>query len=356
MIFFFWENFLFLKVFINAYFLPNINYPKVFYGGARKGSLGGPLVKVKKLEEFFPEQHFRFNIIYLLSNSLYLSPKSIYVLKKKNIPIVLNQNGVYYSQWFKGNWEKENSRMSKFYHSADYVLWQSKFCRKAADKFLGKRLGFGEIIYNSVNTSIFKPAKKTDKKTFSFLITGNITKNSNYRISSVLYAINELINDYKFINLKIAGKIEDKRYFLKQIKFLKLENHVHFFSKYTQREAPKIYQNVDAYITMAYQDNCPTAVLEAMACGLPILYSSSGGIPELVDKNSGLGLKVSENWKETIVPSRQSIKEGMIKIIENKSEMSSAARNRTIENFDSRDWIKKHEVIFESLIKKQNNF
>ena len=69
---------------------------------------------------------------------------------------------------------------------------------------------------------------------------------------------------------------------------------------------------------MAYQDNCPTAVIEAMSCGLPILYSNSGGISELVDKNSGLGIKVSENWHTTKIPSRNAISYGMKEIIENK--------------------------------------
>ena len=57
----------------------------------------------------------------------------------------------------------------------------------------------------------------------------------------------------------------------------------------------------DAYVTMSFQDNCPTAVIEA-SCGLPILYSSSGGIPELVGKNSGIGLEVTEDWEKINVP------------------------------------------------------
>ena len=58
---------------------------------------------------------------------------------------------------------------------------------------------------------------------------------------------------------------------------------------------------------MSYQDNCPTAILEAMACGLPILYSSSGGVPELVGEEAGLGIHVEENWHQTKVPSKSDI-------------------------------------------------
>ena len=53
---------------------------------------------------------------------------------------------------------------------------------------------------------------------------------------------------------------------------------------------------------MTYKDNCPTAVLEAMSSGLPIIYSASGGIPELVDNNSGIGLEVESSWSEIKTP------------------------------------------------------
>ena len=122
--------------------------------------------------------------------------------------------------------------------------------------------------------------------------------------------------------------------------------------KYLQEEAPKIYQYADAYITMSYQDNCPTAVLEAMATGLPILYSSSGGVPELVGKDAGLGIKVPENWYKTKVPEKFLISNGMKEIIENKRSMSQASRTRAVEFFDIKDWINKHKMIFEKLLEK----
>ncbi len=342
-----------IKLIYNYLFVSSnfsIKNPKLYYGGSLIGNIGGPLVKIKKLNHFFPEHNWNFNIIYLLSNSIDISSFSINLMRRKKVPIVLNQNGVFYPEWFKGNWRKENQRMSRIYHSADYVLWQSNFCKKASEKFLGKRLGNGEILYNAVNTSIFTPANKSENKFFTFLITGNIRKNSNYRILSVLYALKELLSESNNIQLIIAGLIEDRTYINLNIRQLKLEDHIKFIEKYSQKDAPKIYQKADAYITMSFQDNCPTAVLEAMASGLPILYSSSGGIPELVGKESGLGIKVKENWEQTIVPHKSDICNGMKEIIDKKIIMSQASRIRAIEFFDIQNWIIKHKNIFEKLL------
>ena len=63
--------------------------------GAIKGDFGGPYVKIKKLNNFFPEIKSHFNIVYALSNFPNLTLRTINILKKK-IPLILNQNGVFY--------------------------------------------------------------------------------------------------------------------------------------------------------------------------------------------------------------------------------------------------------------------
>lgn len=326
------------------------NKARVFYGGSISGDIGGPLVKKRKLKALYPENFRNFNLVYLLSNHSFVSKHSLNLIKKRKIKIILNQNGVYYKSWFKGDYLAKNKEMSYAYHLADYVFWQSKFCRETSDLFLGKRIGDGEILYNSVDTNFFKPRLK-NKKFFDFLITGNISRISNYRIISVLKALKELKKSFKNIRLIIAGNIEDRIFLEHKSDQMNLAKYISFIGKFSQSEAPNIYNLADAYITMTYKDNCPTAVLEAMSCGLPILFSSTGGIPELVDKNSGVGLEVSSSWEEIKEPSTKKIISGMISIINNRKSMSDSARLRVLENFDIKYWKKRHEYIFNKLRK-----
>ena len=350
---------IYTNVFLNSFLKQNhfsTKKPKLYYGGAPKGNIGGPLVKIKKLNYIFPGNTWNFNIVYLLSNTLCLPFDSLKIIKQKNIPIILNQNGVFYEAWFKGNYKKENLRNSQYYHFVDYVIWQSNFCKKASEKFLGPRVGKGKVLYNSVDTEKFIPKEKklNYKKRFNLLITGNIRKNNNYRILTVIDALKDLIKENNFIHLIIAGFIQDKKFLLEKIINFGLTENIHFIEKYSQKDAPKIYQNADAYITLSYQDNCPSAVLEALSTGLPVIYSASGGIPELVDKSSGIGLKVKEDWKEIIVPKKTDIQNGILKIIENQDEMSLAARSRAINFFDIKKWYKAHSDLFEELLSESN--
>ena len=351
----YWNFKVFITVYLNFSFKDNkkkyISTPEVYFAGAEIANIGGPYLKVKKLQNFFPENRRKFNLIYALSNSPKLTVQSIKILKKRKIPIVLNQNGVFYPSWYKENWKNQNLLISKVYHSADYVFWQSNFCKKAANKFLGERIGKGEVLYNAIDTKTFFPIKKSSDSIFRFLITGNISKNNNYRVYSVMESLKDIVKCNKNIHLYIAGIIEDLDYLNFEVEKFNLGRFITFLGPYSQKDAPKIYQKVDAYITMSFQDNCPSAVIEAMSCGLPILYSSSGGIPELVGKNSGIGLKVPENWEKVNVPTKQEIREGILKIMANEKSMSYCARERAVKLFDIRSWIKRHEEVFDFLIK-----
>ncbi len=64
--------------------------PAVFYGGARSGDIGGPLVKIKRLSHSFPEHLWRFNTVYILSNAAYLPATALELFRKKRIPTVHN--------------------------------------------------------------------------------------------------------------------------------------------------------------------------------------------------------------------------------------------------------------------------
>jgi glycosyltransferase involved in cell wall biosynthesis len=54
-------------------------------------------------------------------------------------------------------------------------------------------------------------------------------------------------------------------------------------------QMPKYYRLMDVLVSPSLHDGLPNAVLEAMACGLPIVGASAGGIPDVViDGESGL--------------------------------------------------------------------
>jgi glycosyltransferase involved in cell wall biosynthesis len=324
----------------------------VFYGGARVGSLGGPLVKVGLLSQRFPERRIGFSLFYLLSNAIYLPQGVIDHTLRAGVPVALNQNGVFYPAWYPQGWEQENARMARLHAAASHVFYQSEFCRRCALRFLGARGGPAEVLYNAVDTERFTPAHDVVRRPFTFLLTGKISKVTGYRVTSAIEGLAAARRGGLDLRLTVAGAIDpDVDAAVRALAQQRgLAAAVAFTGPYTGQDAPGIYRSADAYLITKHNDPCPNVVLEALASGLPVLYAASGGVPELVGEAAGIGLPVEESFHKDLWPSPDAIADGMARIITSRETMARAARARATESFGQNPWLDRHEALFRKLV------
>lgn len=326
---------------------------RLWYGGARIGDVGGTLVKLKRLTARFPERRWGYNLVYLLSNAPYLTPRALQLLKRRRVPIVLNQNGVFYPAWFAGDWRAMNARMAHAYHAADHVFWQSAFCRDAAERFLGPRKGPGEILFNAVDTRRFVPAAgQRVPGPFRFLMTGKLDRHMLYRPQAAIEGLAIARRQGLDARLILAGHFDPEvaQMIATRSAELGLSTEVELRGPYTQDQAPTIYAAADAYLALTFNDCCPNAVIEAMACGLPVLFNASGGTPELVGPAAGVKLEVEPGWERVQVPSPDAVAAGMIRIASGRDGMAGAARARAVDTLDIHSWLARHEAVFGALL------
>ena len=343
-----------LLVVINSFFKDiNKDQIKVFYGGSFTGNLGGTLVKIKRLKKNFQNNYFGYNCVYLLSNSIYLNKHAIRNLKQNKIPIIHNQNGVFYKGWYGNGWEQKNAEMSYQFHSADYVFYQSNFSKNCSEIFLGKREGPGEILYNAVDTNFFKPIKKKDLNSdLKILVTGKYQEHLYDNLEFSIHILKKLIDNKFKANITFAGYYDNqikKRLINLSLRY-GITDKINFSGVYSQENANYLYNSSDLYFYFVHQSNCPNSVIEAMSCGLPVICQNTGGLPEIVNKESGICLKTRESWDKPHLPSVDDAFFAFEKIINNYSEYSNNSINKVKSDHNINNWIKKHKEIFKKFI------
>ena len=129
-----------------------------------------------------------------------------------------------------------------------------------------------------------------------------------------------------------------------------LSGRVRLLPAYTQDEAPGLYRAADILIHPKYNDPCPTVPIEAMACGLPVVGSRSGGMEELVPTGAGALIDVPRGYEREHWPSGAAVADAVVRVAADWERYSSAARENAVARLDIGRWLDRHEALFNELL------
>jgi glycosyltransferase involved in cell wall biosynthesis len=335
---------------------PRRGEPAVNYGDTEvtesAGIVRGGRVKLRHFAEEFPAAVQDFNLLYLVSSA---PPKFALDLiswaKERGVKFVWNQNGVAYPAWYGARVEELNGPMRVLRQQADFIFYQSEFCRQCAEHFLGPADAPGEIAFNCVDTAQFSPGPMLDAHPCQLLAAGSHYE--SYRVISVLETVAELTRRGLAVELHLAGKLAwagAEAEVMRKIRALGLSKKVRRTAAYRQEEAPAIYRNAHILLHPKYKDPCPTVPIEAMACGVPVIGSASGGMPELVSREAGRLIDVPESWEKNYWPAPLAMADAVEAIMSSWPAYRAAARANAEARFSKEDWLAKHRRVFHSLI------
>jgi glycosyltransferase involved in cell wall biosynthesis len=324
--------------------------PRVYYGHDRipepHETRQGGLAKLHRLAREFPNTPSGFNVLYLGSNTLPPDRRALLALaRRRRIPLVWNQDGVAYPAWHGPGWERVNAPMAAGLRAAAHVLYQSAFCKLAADRYLGEPRGPWEVLHNAVDTAVYTPGTPPERPTL--LVAG--THHQRYRLEVALRALVLLPEE---VRLLVAGEPAwgpgARRETEALVAQLGLGHRVELLGAYREHEAPALYRRAGVLLHPKVMDPCPNVVVEALACGLPVVFSDNGGTPELVG-DAGAGVPAALDWERDRPPSPEAFAAAAARVLERRDELALRARARAVERFDVRPWLARHRALFEEL-------
>lgn len=138
-----------------------------------------------------------------------------------------------------------------------------------------------EIIPNGVDTSRFKPKlRNNDSNDLRILSVARLIQRKRHDI--LIEAIGGL-DDSVNTTISIIGDGDEKEKLTKLVNDYDLTNKVDFNYFVPRSEMPRFYSNADLFILVSEHEAMPNVVLEAIASGLPVISSDTGGVDQLVE-------------------------------------------------------------------------
>lgn len=156
-----------------------------------------------------------------------------------------------------------------------------------------------QVVLNSIDKEKFSPQEKRPVAVLRGFDSGKetilVSVGNIRRIKGYQYII-EMMHQYNESNLKLimVGEGADLKWMKNLAKTYNLENKIFFAGKVSDSELIEIYNTADIFIlpSVWHSEAFGIVNIEAMACGLPVLASRIGGIPDVVeDGKTGLLFK-----------------------------------------------------------------
>lgn len=314
----------------------------------------GGAVKLTYLAENFPHHFPSANLLYAVSSVAHpLQMEILQTAKRKGLQIVVNQNGVAFPAWEGANYEDSNRSLRQLISFADFIIYQSQFCKDSAERYIFPPDVPNEIIYNPVDTRLFSPdACPAKPVTLTLLLGGN--QYEKYRLELALQTLKALHREIPNAKLIVTGNLwlprdEADAWTKQTLHDMNLKEHVTFTGTYAQTGAPALYSQAHLLLHTKYADPSPGLVLEAMALGMPVVHLDNGGVPELVG-DAGIGVHVEHDWNKINLPDPQAMADAVLQVYARREEFSQKARQRAEDLFSLEKFVAKHKEIFEKVL------
>jgi glycosyltransferase involved in cell wall biosynthesis len=140
-------------------------------------------------------------------------------------------------------------------------------------------------IANQIDTSQFRFRQRRPLRPV-FLSNRNLE--SHYGVDRVLRAFAMIQSKVRQAQLTVAGDGSQNRALKALASKLELKNTT-FIGRVDPASIVDIYDAADVYLNASEIDNQPLSILEAFSCGLPIVTTGAGGIPDMVrDGETGM--------------------------------------------------------------------
>jgi glycosyltransferase involved in cell wall biosynthesis len=210
------------------------------------------------------------------------------------------------------------------------------------------------VIHNGVDVDKFQPAsdKRKVKAELGFspddiaiLSVGRLyARKGLFTLIESMPAVVRKFRNAKFI-ISGKGQSNEMKKLVNHATRLGVKDNMIFTGYFPDSKLPKLYQAADVFAFSTFYENLPFAVLEALSSGLPVVTTTVGGIPEMIESGRNGFLVQPANAK--------ALSDRVLYCLEHPaaaSEMAFLARKTILERFDWRLIVQKVLKVYDKAL------
>ena len=210
---------------------------------------------------------------------------------------------------------------------ADHVIYQSQFIKRWWEDWYHPARIPSSVIINGVDLNRYTPHGLHERPSSHYrllVVEGSLAGGQNSGLFNAVSLANALSKKSK-IELTIVGRVDGrtKSRFKNQTVF-----RIRFMDRIPPEQIPWMMRSSHILFSAEVNPPCPNSVIEALACGLPVIGFDTGSLSELVQGDAGRLVPYGANQWKLKQPDIPALADTATEVLEEQPRFRKSARER----------------------------
>ena len=216
---------------------------------------------------------------------------------------------------------------------ADHVIYQSEFIRHWWEDWYRPARVPSSVIINGVDLNRYTPHGLHERPSGHYrllVVEGSLAGGLNHGVFNAANLASALAKRFK-IELMIVGHVDGrtKNRLRHQSAF-----YIQFMDTIPREHIPWLMRSSHLLFSAEVNPPCPNSVIEALACGLPVIGFDTGSLSEIVQGNAGRLVPYGANQWKLEQPDMSALADAAMEVLDDQNRFRNSAREQAESVFD----------------------
>jgi glycosyltransferase involved in cell wall biosynthesis len=217
---------------------------------------------------------------------------------------------------------------------SDHIVYQSEFARDWWHTIRGPVRVRNSVIYNGVDTQAFaldgqeRPPQNAIR---ILLVEGHLAESNQQGLENGVHLVQMLDQRMGLpVKLMVVGEVSLS---LKTRWQAEAGHWIEWVGVVQGEQIPQLNRSAHLLFSADLNAACPNSVIEALACGLPVVAFSTGSLPELLEEDAGRVVPYGSNFWNLESPDISPLANAAQEMLSDLPYFQKKARQRAVSSF-----------------------